>query len=129
MARCPTYQDFQDANEDERYGFQPNPKNPANRYKKSFHQICIETPDPVFGNHARRLDVIDRIVNNSREGSLTDADARQQAEFLFSMRAEMTHSKFYAAQQILDVSFQNNLSNGVANSFYDEWTRDERRYG
>ena len=117
MAKARTFQDFQDESYNERF------------YGHTFEQVCKDTPDPVFDNHARRLDVIDRIVNNSCEGSLSDDEARQQAELLFSMRETMTHSEFYAAQQMLDVSFQNNLRNGVANDFYDEWTRDERRNG
>lgn len=89
--------------------------------ERDFKRICEETQNAVFGNHANKLTAIKQVVDQSREGSLSDAEALQMAETLFANKTQMTSSEYFEAVEMLNVVFMNNLENGVANDFYNKY--------
>lgn len=105
-----------------------NLRKPPHSNCRSFEDICASTPNRVFGNHLNKLRAIDYLVDRSREGSLSDDDAKRMAESLFARKQNMTSSEFYEAQDLLDCVFKNNLSYGMANDFYNNyWVSNPER--
>lgn len=101
MMRAKTYQDFEDESRDQRL----------------FGHIT----NPVYGNHANKLKVIDAIVDTSCEGSLSNSEAQQRVNDLFAVRETMSRHEWKEAIDLMDCYLQNNLENGVANDVYGDF--------